>query len=213
MNIYPACMSDPPARGTAIADAHTHNPDAGPGSIINLEHGVYLPPRPDRLYSVGLHPWQTTHCQGPEADAAMERIASAAAFDNVVAIGECGLDALQGAPMAEQERILRMHAAISESMGKPLILHAVRTLQPLIRLRRMLNPTQRWIVHGFRGSAAKAQMLVDAGFDISLGHKYIIGVDKIVPNGRLWHESDMHFGFIDNLQGYRFNNEVQKSSH
>ncbi len=193
MNIYPSRMSSPPSSGMAITDAHTHNQDAGPDAIINLAPGVYAPPRADRLYSIGLHPWDTAKCQGADADDVMQKVAQCAQLDNVVAIGECGLDTMRGAPMKEQERIFRMHVAISESVRKPMILHAVRSLQPLIRLRREMQPSQRWIVHGFRGSAAKAQALVDAGIDISLGSKYIEEVDKIVPNGHLWRETDMDF--------------------
>lgn len=193
MTIYPASMSQPPATGVAITDAHTHDQDAGPGAIINLAPGVYDAPCADRLYSVGLHPWDTALCQGERADAVMQRIARAARLDNVVAIGECGLDTLRGAPMPEQERIFRMHAALSEEVRKPLIIHSVRSLQPIIRLRRLLSPTQRWIVHGFRGSVAKAQALVDAGIDISLGAKHMPGVEAVVPDGHLWHETDMVF--------------------
>lgn len=193
MNIYPAAMLTPPASGTPIADVHTHNAAAGPGSIINMEHGTYVPPRADRLYSIGLHPWDTACCQGDDADAVMQRIRCAAAAPNIVAIGECGLDTLRGAPMKEQERIFRAHVAISEDLRKPLIIHAVRSLEPLIRIKQQLQPAQRWIVHGFRGSEAKARALVDAGIDISLGSKYVQGVDALVPDGHLWRESDTDF--------------------
>lgn len=193
MIIYPAGLASAPADGIPVTDAHTHNMQAGPGAIINLGPGEYAVPRTDRLYSVGLHPWDTATCQGACADAAMQHIARAARIGNVVAIGECGLDTLRGAPMKEQERIFRMHIALSEELRKPLIIHSVRSLQPLIRLRRLSGAKQRWIVHGFRGSVAKAQALVDAGIDISIGTIHAPGLEQIVPEGHLWHETDMDF--------------------
>ena len=45
----------------------------------------------------------------------------------VVAVGEVGLDALRGASLALQEFVFRRQVEISEAVGKPLVLHVVRT--------------------------------------------------------------------------------------
>lgn len=148
---------------------------------------MYAPLRADRFYSIGVHPWDT------ECPNDLEAIAQGAENPQIVAIGECGMDALRGAPAAKQEEIFRWHVALSERLGKPLIIHAVRTLQRMIELRRELKPTQRWIIHGFRGKPEMARVLIRAGFDISIGSRYNPAILPVVPQDRLHQETDTDF--------------------
>ena len=69
----------------------------------------------------------------------------------VIALGECGLDALRGALLEEQERIFRHQIRLAEAYNKPVTLHIVRTFDRLLRLHKELHPTTQWTVHGFRG--------------------------------------------------------------
>lgn len=163
-------------------DVHTHRLDAGEHAIVNLPEGAAVPDF--GYYSVGLHPW---HTDRPEM---MVWVRTAATHPRVVAIGETGLDALRGAPMEEQERLFRAHVDISESEGKPLIIHAVRTLQRLIELRRELRPAQEWVIHGFRGKPQLAQSLLRAGFSLSYGDKYHAESFSLTPPERRYRESD-----------------------
>lgn len=167
-----------------MTDVHTHNLDAGPDAIINLPAGQYAPLREGRHYSIGVHPWDTT------ADYDLEKIAIAAENPQIVAIGECGLDALRGAPLDKQEEIFRWHVALSERLGKPLIIHAVRTQQRIIELHRELKPKRTWIVHGFRGKPQMAAALVREGIHISIGKKYNPAILDVVPSDFLHHETD-----------------------
>ena len=169
---------------TDFTDIHTHRPDAGEDAVICLPR---LAPVPDSgYYSVGIHPWDTA--SATEAD--FRWLEQAAQIENVVAIGETGLDALRGATLKEQEDIFLRHVALSETSGKPLIIHAVRTLGRIIELRREIRPQSRWIIHGFRGKPEMARQLLRAGIDISIGAKYNPGVPEIVPPGHLFHETD-----------------------
>ncbi|MCC8113839.1 MAG: TatD family hydrolase [Bacteroidales bacterium] len=168
-------------------DVHTHRMDAGPEAIINLPMGAEVPK--DGSYSVGIHPWDTS--QSDESiQQQMGWVAQCAIQPNIVAIGECGLDALRGAPLPDQERIFRWHIALSEQLQKPLILHVVKTADQIIRLRKELRPTQQWIVHGFRGKPQLAQQLLRAGIDISLGDKYNPETLAVIPPDRLYRDSD-----------------------
>lgn len=165
-------------------DIHTHNLNAGDDAIINLPWGAEVPD--SGYYSVGIHPWDTA--DATEAD--IERLRRLAAHPRVVAVGEAGMDALRGGPLADQEALLRRHIAVSEAVGKPLILHAVRTLSDILRLRRELRPTQRWVIHGFRGKPATALQLIAAGIDISIGARHNPDVPAVVPAAHLHHETD-----------------------
>ena len=169
---------------TEFKDIHTHNLDAGKDAIINLPWGANVPR--SGYYSVGIHPWDA----GEVSDVDFDRLIDYAQNDSVVAIGETGLDALRGPSLEEQERVFIKHIEISEMVGKPVIIHAVRTLHDIIRLRKTLRPAQRWIIHGFRGKPALAFQLVNAGIDISLGKTYNPETLAAVPPEHLFRDTD-----------------------
>lgn len=169
---------------TDFTDIHTHT-GRGDDCIVSLPKGADVPE--DGYYSVGIHPWDTLQC----TDEDIRRVERAASLPNVIAIGECGLDALRGAPLDVQERIFRDQVQISEAAGKPLILHAVRTLQRIIELRKALRPRQRWIIHGYRGGPELTRSLLRAGIDLSYGHRYNTESYDLTPPGRRFHETDL----------------------
>lgn len=169
---------------TEFKDIHTHNLDAGEDAIINLPWGTHVPE--SGYYSVGIHPWDA----GKVSDDDFDRLFDYAQNDRIVAIGETGLDALRGPSLADQERVFIKHIKISEKVGKPVIIHAVRTFHDIIRLRKKLRPAQRWIIHGFRGKPALARQLIDAGIDISLGKIYNPETLAVVPPEHLFRDTD-----------------------
>lgn len=146
-----------------IRDAHHHGlPD--PEAINNVRLGPENLPDADVPLSIGLHPWDTT----THADA-LSRLEDAASDPRVVAIGECGIDLLKGAPAELQETVFREHIRVSELLKKPLIIHAVRSSHIILRLQRELKPIQPWIIHGFRGNTKAAAQLHNAGIYTSIG--------------------------------------------
>lgn len=163
-----------------VSDIHTHNPEAT-DAVINFEPGWKM--RPDALYSVGWHPWW------PNPD--MTWVEHIAGNEQVVMIGECGIDKLRGAgSIDEQIALTRRHAELSEQLGKPLILHIVGAWNDIIALRREMKPSQPWIIHGFRGKPQLARQLLDAGFHISLGKRYNPETLAVIPPDRLYRETD-----------------------
>lgn len=166
----------------AVSDIHTHNP-AATDAVINLEAGAE-PARANALYSAGWHPWWPL-------PADMEWVRRMARHPQVALIGECGVDLLRGQGTdAQQLALLREHARLAEEVKKPLIIHCVRAWQPVMALRRELQPEQPWIIHGFRGKPELARQLVDAGFYISLGSKHNPATEAVIPPDRLLHETD-----------------------
>lgn len=156
---------------SAYRDVHTHRSDAQPGTaIVNLAPGEALPER--GCCSIGLHPWLTADMSAEAVAAALAQVELKAADRRVVAIGEAGIDNRRGAALPEQERIFLEHVRISEAVAKPLIIHAVGTLQRLIELRLACRPTQPWLVHGYRGKAQMARQLVAHGFELSFGEHF-----------------------------------------
>lgn len=107
-----------------------------------------------------------------------------------LAIGECGLDALRGPSMEIQLRVFRHQIALSEANGKPLVIHCVKALDPLLSLHRELHPKMPWMFHGFRGKPQQLRSLLAAGFYISFGFRYNEESFNFCPIERLMLESD-----------------------
>lgn len=165
-----------------IEDFHTHTPR--PGAIVNISPGEETVP--GLTYSCGIHPWHL----GETDEQTWRQLDETLGRPEVVAVGECGIDMLRGPEPEMQEAALERHARLAEKHGKPLIIHCVRAWQQVMALRRRLKPSQRWIIHGFRGKPQLARQLLDAGFDISLGPRFNPATAAIVPADRLHIETD-----------------------
>lgn len=162
-----------------IIDSHTHTPR--PQAVVNRAPDVLE--QPGTLYSVGVHPWNADTCNS----AALEEAVSSR---QTVAVGETGLDSLRGPDIATQTRVFLLHAKLAEKYRKPLIIHCVKQLDAILALRRSLNPSQPWIMHGFRGKPQQAVQLLRAGFYISLGSRFNPDTARIIPLNRLLMETD-----------------------
>lgn len=75
-------------------------------------------------------------------------------------------------PLSEQEASFRQHVMESEHKGKPLVIHCVRTLEEILRVRKEMRPQQPWIMHGFRGKPQQLQSLLSSGIYVSFGLHY-----------------------------------------
>ena len=157
-------------------DFHTHH--------LPTENGVVAVV--DGRDTWGIHPWQVGQSPLPKD---LEE-ASEVDWETLLAIGECGLDALRGASMERQEKVFLQHIALSERLGKPLIVHCVKALDRLLRLRREHPPTMPWMLHGFRGKPQQLRSLLDAGFYIGFGFRHNAESLRLCPAERLLLESD-----------------------
>lgn len=169
-----------------IEDIHTHN-SAAHGAVISVNPWEYSP-RQGALYSVGIHPWKLKAVAGPIPD--FELLEDIAGRENVVMIGETGIDKLHEPDVEYQITVLKRHIELSEQLGKPLILHCVRASNELCALHKALRPSQPWIIHGFRNNANVARRLLDAGFYLSYGEFLNIDALNATPPDRLLAETD-----------------------
>lgn len=175
-------------------DFHTHHLDAAAGAaIINLPREWMLRtecfvPRPGALYSAGIHPWWTADAD--ETEEMMRNLPALLRHPQTVALGECGLDALRGAPLEIQEAVFIRQISLAETYRKPVTLHIVRTYDRMLRLHKTLRPTTTWTVHGFRGNPQLAQQLLKAGFDLSFGRLRNEAAYAATPPERRHNETD-----------------------
>ena len=168
-----------------IVDIHHHGaPEEGAVTQVRLGDPL---PGGDFPLSVGVHPWDTAD---DDCEPDFELLEYLASLPRVYAIGEAGIDRLRGADLERQERIFIRQAEIAECAGKPLVIHCVRAADVILRLKKMLNPTVEWIIHGFRGNGRAARQLLDAGLSLSFGAHFNPDAVAVTPAGRLYTETD-----------------------
>lgn len=165
-------------------DFHTHIINSVP-CLLNAPLSESLMPCPEGVrLSVGLHPWDV-NAQWKES---IDRVQCHAESADVWAIGECGLDKVRGTELAVQIAAFRAQIAVSESVGKPVIVHCVKAFDELLSLRHELEKEcrmkgtqpQPWIIHGFRGKQEQAKQLMAKGFCFSFGHQYQVETLRFV---------------------------------
>lgn len=137
------------------------------------------------LISCGIHPWFT------ENDLIqMEKLTKIVCNDNILAIGEAGLDKLRGDILGKQIEIFIKQVEISEKVNKPMIIHCVKAWDELLQIKNRIKPNQKWIIHGFRGKPELAKQLLKNGFYISIGEHFNKETLKAIPPDRLFLETD-----------------------
>lgn len=169
-------------------DIHTHKqPLEAEKSIfsVSMDH---IPTLGDLMYfSVGIHPWFLSE---ENANRQWQWLLNSIHQPGVVAIGECGLDKLKGAPMSLQQQIFNKCIQLSEECSLPLIIHAVKCTEELIHIKKQIKPHSPWIIHGFRGRREVVLEYLKHGFYVSFGAFYQVEALRSVPLERLFIETD-----------------------
>lgn len=120
------------------------------------------------LFSIGLHPWALDSFW-------LKRfygLTQNALNNNVIAIGETGLDKKCATPYFLQWEAFEAHIKLSEQLQKPLIIHCVKAIDDVIALYKKYKPRQAWVLHGFRGNSHQAFLLQKMGLYLSFGLKH-----------------------------------------
>lgn len=182
-----------------ILDCHTHNPNSL-NAIYNLSVGNT--PYKEGYYSIGVHPWEADINQ----NISINDLIFCASSENVVAIGETGIDTIKGGDIDTQKSLFIKHIEVSETLKKPVMLHVVKAWQQIIEIRRLIKPSQIWIAHGFRGKPQLAKELLKHGICISLGEHFNIETATTIPDEMLLTESDE-----SNLSIYAIINKIAEA--
>jgi TatD DNase family protein len=169
-----------------LLDIHTHRNAAVPGECIFNVEPAWFEPVEGCYYSVGIHPWKVLEA-GPEDWTTLEK---AVCHPSVLAIGEAGLDRLGPADILLQKEVFVRQILLSESVGKPLVIHCVKAFNELIELKKKYRPQMPWVVHGFRNNLHIACRLMQENIYFSLGERYQPDVLRHVPLECLLAETD-----------------------
>ena len=109
---------------------HTHQINSGTNIQVLNVFAQNLPfSMTDQFFSAGLHPW---HIGKVDPDNCLLAIEKATVHENLLAIGECGLDRSVEEAFAVQELYFKRQIEIAEKYHKPLIIHCVRAYPDLI---------------------------------------------------------------------------------
>ena len=218
----------PPDREEAgagrLIDSHAHllhlkaplNPEialeearaAGVEAVVNIgndpgdnQAGIDLTERIAGLRTtVGWHPHVASEPMTAEQRRELRR---QVAHANVVAVGEIGLDYhftdYHRVPAKEQARAFRDMLALSQEVGKPVVLHTREAFADLLAILDEF-PGTSGVFHCFSGNAAIATEALARGFLISFAatvtypnSHQVVGAAGTVPLDRMLVETDSPF--------------------
>lgn len=170
-----------------VFDIHTHHVPPVPSQAIRNCFPETFSPHAGSFCSVGLHPW---YLEKETLERQWEKLLDAIRHPQVVAIGEAGLDRLTAAPLDLQVEAFERQIKLCEEQGYPLVIHAVRTMDEMLRLKKEYHPQAPWIIHGFRGKKEQALQYLRHGFYLSFGEKFQEEALCATPLDRMFFETD-----------------------
>lgn len=162
----------------------------------------------DRLPGVfataGMHPHDASRFD----DAAASIVEELLHNPRVIAVGECGLDHFRmHSPAEDQERVLRTHIAMSNEIGKPMVVH-VRDAWPTVLRVLDEGSAERVVIHCFSGDPDIARECAARGYWISFAgnvtypkNEHLRQAAAAVPLDRILTETDSPFLAPQRLRG------------
>lgn len=122
--------------------------------------------REDVSLSLGLHPY-FMHEHREEDLEELERMLDD--HPDVVALGECGIDARFQETLDQQWRLFDAQLRIAKARRLPVVVHCVHANDKLAKRLRQLNLPAGGLVHAFAGSPQQARRFNELGFLVGLG--------------------------------------------
>lgn len=154
--------------------------------------------------TAGVHPHTASEFDEAAGNAVEELLSN----PQVLAVGETGMDFYRMlSPRDDQERALRVHAALSRESGKPLVVH-VREAWPDVMRVLGDESSDRVVLHCFSGDAQIARECAARGWSLSFagnltypGNEHLREAAAAVPADRLLVETDSPFLAPQRLRG------------
>lgn len=120
-----------------------------------LPERVNFPERPGYFASVGVHPWRAHLYTDAQID---ERLMRHLVLDPVKAVGEIGLDRVNGPDFSVQKKVFERQWQLAERYRKPVIIHCVRAYADLLAYAK--DFTVPFILHDYSGNAQTTEQLL-----------------------------------------------------
>ncbi len=182
-----------------LLDFHCHHPQAlGQGlSIRSFHQGEGEEFKQwNGPCSVGLHPWLVGE-RDFERDQQWDWLNAAARQEQVLMLGECGLDRLRGPELVYQEAVFETCLVLAGVLNKPLVIHCVKAYSELLGLVKRHQPQVPLVLHGFNRKPDLMHTFLEAGFHFSFGAATLSPQSaaaqslKAVPLDRFFLETDI----------------------
>lgn len=116
-------------------------------------------------FAFGIHPWWIEDAKEADLDKLEQVLRSA---DNVVALGEIGLDAKVANP-DKQQRFFEQQLALAKQLQLPVLVHHRQTHSPISKALRHYQLSRGGIIHAFSGSYQQAKIYIDLGYRLGIG--------------------------------------------
>jgi len=152
----------------------------------------------DGVYAaVGIHP-NSADSWNAAAEADLRELATS---DNVVAIGESGLDLYRDTvPLPRQQEAFSAHIAMAKDLGKTLVIHTRESMDEALDQLRVEGPPLGLIFHCWSGSETHLRVALDLGAFISFAGNTsfksaedLRSIARLVPDDRILVETDSPF--------------------
>ncbi len=174
-------------------DIHSHSPSPSKDVITfcSLFHDQSISECENTFFSVGLHPW---HIDSTDCKNALLELDRSAQSEDIIAIGETGLDRAITTKFERQKKVLKEQLRIAEKYNKPLLIHCVRAFPEIISLLKKSKVPI--IIHGFQGNFKISDELLKHNFYISIGAAILKEIPKhihalqLIPLENLFLETD-----------------------
>ncbi len=178
---------------------HAHQPEisADMAAMVCFEPYAAFPAiPPEQFAACGIHPWSLSRLSAQEIEQALTALDDYAGSGRICAIGETGLDRLNGSGLGLQTSIFRRHIGLAEKHSLPLMIHCVRCFPELLQIKKQSGSTVPWMIHGFNSNVRLLEQLLHHDCFISFGAPAMRGKNvkesllKAVPLERLCLETD-----------------------
>ncbi|MBL4765458.1 MAG: TatD family hydrolase [Colwellia sp.] len=111
---------------------------------------------------------------------AVRKHSSTNAYNNIVAIGECGIDVFKAKKNTESEQALNnslnlqqaffeMQLHIAKQNNLPVVVHHCQSHHLILPLLKKSTLSRAGVIHAFSGSYQQAKAYVDLGFKLGIG--------------------------------------------
>ena len=144
---------------------HTHN-NVTEEEVVQVynQYRHFTAPQVSGLYTAGLHPW---YLLADTCDQELKQLEQLVTNDQLLAVGECGLDKITGTDWDLQKEVFKAQILLSQQYRKPLIIHCVKAFAETLQLLK--TTTVPVIFHGINNKLSTIQPVINAGYYLSFG--------------------------------------------
>ncbi|MDX1464916.1 MAG: TatD family hydrolase [Halomonas sp.] len=122
--------------------------------------------REDVGVCLGLHPYFMAEHAPDDVEALAQWVEE---HPELVAIGECGIDARFDETLDAQWRLFDAQLRLAKARKLPVVIHCVRANDRVAKRLRQLALPAGGLIHAFAGSPEQAKRFLDLGFTLGLG--------------------------------------------